>query len=83
MSAGALFEAISSGSSLTLEMPDRLKKMAPGSIKPSERTDCSSQLFSIQQCDLVRTIFSKQWQGRKHIGNGVTVPWGWNQGLEP
>jgi hypothetical protein len=83
MSAGALFDAISTGSSLTLEMPDRLKKLAPGSIKPSERSDCSCQLFSIKQCDLVRTILSKPWQGRKHIGSGITAPYGWISDPKP
>jgi hypothetical protein len=86
MSAGALFaylptyiketEQGKSSIGITAQLPQGLKRIAPGSVPLYDRID-STSLMTIHINTMVRHFLENRWDGRQYIGNGITVPHGW------
>lgn len=61
---------------LTMKLPSGLKRIGPGSVPQDDRNH-SKTLLSIMTTQLSRNVLTHRWEGRKYIGDGITVPWGW------
>lgn len=61
---------------ITATMPRGLKKIAPRSVKASDRI-ASSSLMTIETVELMRTILRSLWEGRQLTDDGITVPHGY------
>ena len=59
------------------DLGETLSKIGPGKIKVNERLNAEASLFTIEASHMERRILTKIWEGRHHIGNGITVPHGW------
>lgn len=91
LSAGLLFEAqpmyeaklngqeVGLAPSLCFTLPDGLKRVTPSQVpeKDRKRQEGSETLLTLRPNHIARTILKHVWTGRKHIGNGVTVPYDW------
>ena len=58
------------------DMGETLQKIGPNRVSKEERLNADSA-FTIKVVEMKRCILTKIWEGRHHIGNGITVPHGW------